>query len=198
MIKKVKKKYRCILILLLPLLTGCFNPVMVEHDSSAGFNGSFEKIKHGLPLNWYFYTPEEYGKSYKLIYDTVHVKEGKQSLKFEIQKTDTLIINKELMAPGMFGSIDAEIEKKYKVSFWIKNQGSEFNIAVGNQFFMHFSENILKTNENFTDWTYFEYEYTIPESNPSIYFGLNFLSPGTFWIDDVRLEKQTLKTKTED
>jgi hypothetical protein len=54
---------------------------------------------------------------------------------------------------------------------------------------MTYSENILKTNENFTDWTYFEHEYTIPESNPSIYFGLNFLSPGTFWIDDVQLNK---------
>lgn len=162
---------------------------MTEHDPSAGFNGSFEKTKHGLPLNWHIYTPEEYEKSYKLIFDTVHVKEGEQSLKFEIQKTDTLKFQKELMAPGMFGCIDAEIGKRYKVSFWIKNQGSEFNINVGNQFFMTYSEDILKTNENFTDWTYFEYEYTIPESNPKICFGLNFLSPGNFWIDDVRLEK---------
>jgi hypothetical protein len=186
---KTKIKYCSILFLLIPLLTGCIKPFLVEIDPSAGFNGGFEKTKHGLPLNWHIYTPEEFEKSYKLIFDTKDVKEGKQSLKFEIQKTDTLKFQKELIAPGMFGCIDAEIGKKYKVSFWIKNQGSEFNIKIGNQFFMIFSENILKTNEDFTDWTYFEYEYTVPESNPSIYFGLNFLSPGTFWIDDVRLVK---------
>jgi len=189
MIKKGIKIYPCILILLLPLLTGCFNPLMVERDSSAGFNGSFEKTKHGLPLNWYFYTSEEYGKSYKLIFDTVYVKEGEQSLKFEIQSIDTLKLHEELIAPGMFSYTDAEIGNKYKVSFWIKNLGCKFNIHIGNQFFGFFSEVILETNENLTDWTYVEYEYTIPESNPSICFGLNFLSPGIFWIDDIKIEK---------
>lgn len=190
MIKKVKKrKYRCILILLLPLLTGCYSPVMVEHDSSAGFNGSFEKTKHGLPLNWHIYTSEEYQKSYKLIFDNINVKEGNQSLRFEIHKIDTLILYEELIGPGMFSYADAEIGKKYKISFWIKNQGCKFNIHIGNQFFGFNSEDILETNENFTVWTYFEYEYTIPESNPGICFGLNFMSPGTFWIDDIRLEK---------
>lgn len=186
---KSKIKNCSILFLLVLFLIGCIKPVIVELDSSSGFNGSFEKTKHGLPLNWYIYTPEEFENSYQLIFDTINVKEGEQSLKFEIQKNDIVKFIKGLMAPGMFGCIDAEIGKKYKVSFWIKNRGSEFSINVGNQFFMFFSENILKTNENFTDWTYFEYEYTIPESNPSIYFGLNFLSPGTFWIDDVRIVK---------
>ena len=87
---KMKIKYYSILFLIISLLTGCMKPVMVELDPSAGFNGSFEKIKHGLPLNWYIYTPEEFGKSYKLIFDTKHVKEGEQSLKFEIQKNDTV------------------------------------------------------------------------------------------------------------
>ncbi len=184
-----KRKYRFILILLLPLVTACFNPVLIENDSSAGFNGSFEKTKHGLPVNWHFYTTEEFGKSYKLIFDTVYVKEGEQSLKFEILSIDTLKLHENLLSPGMFSYTDAETGNKYKVSFWIKNKGSKFNIHIGNQFFGLFSEVILETNENFTDWTYFEYEYTIPESNPKISFGLNFLSPGIFWIDDVRLEK---------
>lgn len=186
---KTKIKYRCILLLLLPLLTGCFKPVMVEQDSSVGFNGSFEKTKHGLPLNWYIYSPSEYEKSYKLVFDTTYVKEGKQSLKFEIQSVDSLKFRKELLSPGMFACVDSETGNKFKISFWIKNQGCKFNINVGNQFFMVFAEDILNTDENFTDWTYFDYEYTIPESNPIICFGLYFLSPGTFWIDDVRIEK---------
>lgn len=186
---KTKKTFRCILFLLIPLLSGCLNPLMIEEDPSAGFNGSFEKTKHGLPLNWYFYKSSDYKKSYNIFFDTVFVKEGKQSLKFEIQAVNSLEYQKELMSPGMFECIDAETGDRYKVSFWIKNQGSEFNIKIGNQFLMFFAEDILKTNENFSDWTYIEYEYTIPESNPTICFGLNFLSPGTFWIDDVKIEK---------
>ena len=92
---KTKIKYYSILFLLVPLLTACVKPFLVELDSSAGFNGSFEKIKHGLPINWHIYTPEEYQKSYKLIFDTVDAKEGKQSLKFEIQKTDSVKFIKE-------------------------------------------------------------------------------------------------------
>jgi hypothetical protein len=186
---ETKTKYSLILVLFLAMMNGCFNPVVVERDPSAGFNGGFEKTKHGLPVNWYFYTSEEYEKSYKIILDIEIAKEGKQSLRFEVLSIDTLKIHEEKLAPGMFGLTDAEIGEKYKVSFWIKNQGCEFNINVGNQFFMFFSEVILETDENFTDWTYFEYEYTIPESNPGICYGLYFLSPGTFWIDDVRLVK---------
>jgi hypothetical protein len=186
---KTKINYRCILFLLIPLFTGCFNPIIVERDPSAGFNGSFEKTKHGLPFNWHFYTSEEFEKSYQVILETESVKEGKQSLRFEILSIDTLTLHEKMLAPGMFGLIDAEIGDKYKVSFWIKNQGSKFNIHVGNQFFAVFAETMLETDENFKDWTFFEYEYIIPESNASICFGLNFLSPGVFWIDDVRINK---------
>ncbi len=186
---RTKIKYNYVLFFLLPLFTGCFNPIIVELDPSAGFNGSFEKSKHGLPLNWHFYTSEEYEQSYNVILETESAKEGKQSLKFNIKSIDTLKLHEEMLAPGMFGLTDAEIGDKYKVSFWLKNQGSKFNIHVGNQFFGLFAETILETDDNITDWTYFEYEYTIPESNPSICFGLNFISPGTFWIDDVRIEK---------
>ncbi len=186
---RTKIKYNYVLFFLLPLFTGCFNPIIVELDPSAGFNGSFEKSKHGLPLNWHFYTSEEYEQSYNVILETESAKDGKQSLKFNIKSIDTLKLHEEMQAPGMFGLTDAEIGDKYKVSFWLKNQGSKFNIHVGNQFFGLFAETIVETDENITDWTYFEYEYTIPESNASICFGLNFISPGTFWIDDVRIEK---------
>ena len=66
---KIKKKYWHILFMQILLLTGCiFNTSIVELDPSAGLNGSFEKIKHHLPLNWIIYAAADYQKNYMLSY----------------------------------------------------------------------------------------------------------------------------------
>jgi hypothetical protein len=45
-----KSVYTTFIIIL--VLSGCMRMSIYEIDSSAGFNGSFEKTKAGLPLNW--------------------------------------------------------------------------------------------------------------------------------------------------
>ena len=167
----------------------CLKPSMVEKDTSAGFNGSFEKIIHGLPANWYIYAAFAYQKTYLLSYDTVNPKEGKQSLKFEVLSVDTSNVYQSWRRPGIFETTEAQSGDQYMVSFWIKNKGCDFSIKVTSFGLGVYPENIVKTNRDFTDWTYFDYQYTIPDSSRSIRLELNIQSPGTFWIDDVRLDK---------
>lgn len=177
------------MLFLISLLYGCQHVSIAERDPSAGFNGSFEKTKHHLPLNWNIFAPSDYQKNYILSFDTLFVKEGKHSLKFEVLSVDTTRLSQESRIPGMFNTIDAKSGDEYKVSFWIKNSGCEFKIKVGVGGGVMNSKDIINTKKDFTEWTYFEQEYTVPEHFPFFHFKLNILSPGTFWIDDVRLVK---------
>lgn len=182
----MKFKHYYIIVLIIFSLSGCFKGSISEKDSSAGLNGSFEKVKFALPLNWNIYAPDGYKKTYDLVYDTIDAKEGKQSLKFEIQKVDPS--EKIYRKPGFNGWIDATAGDTYKVSFWVKNEGCEFKITIlspGNKY----PKQIIRTRENFEEWKYFEYEHTVPKPHTRIRFEVNIYTPGEFWIDDVRIEK---------
>ena len=45
------------------------------------------------------------------------------------------------------------------------------------------------SNEVANDWKLVETTYTIPTQMNRLRFELNVLSPGSFWIDDVKIEK---------
>ena len=182
----MKFRYQFICVLIIFILSGCFSPIFSEQDSSAGLNGSFEKIKFSLPLNWYIYAAEDYKKTYDLVYDTVDAQDGKQSLKFEIRKVDqsTHLFKK----PGFFGNIEATAGDKCKVSFWVKNDRCDFKITVSS-YGEKDPKPVIRTNEYFVNWKYFEYEHTVPEKSSRIKFELNIFSPGNFWIDDIKIEK---------
>ena len=185
----MKRKLKIVLALLLVanVLVACIKMSIYELDSSAGLNGSFEKTKHGLPLNWYIYAPDSYVKDYHLDFDTIDAKEGKQSLKFVIQEVDSTFL--EWKKPGFFGSIEASIGDKYNVSFWVKNSGCDFKVKVASEGNGMHSEKIIRTNDTIQNWKYYEYKYTVPEPFPNVRFEVNILSPGSFWIDDIKIEK---------
>lgn len=175
----------CFLLTLI-ILSGCFNSSISEKDSSAGLNGSFEKVKFALPLNWEIYAPDGYKKTFDLIYDTIDAKEGKQSLKFEVQKVDTS--RRNFNKPGLGGWMEATAGEKYKVGFWVKNNGCDFKITVfspGTQY----PKPVIRTRERFENWKYYEYGHTVPKQHTMIKFEVNIFSPGEFWIDDVKIEK---------
>jgi hypothetical protein len=166
-----------------------FNTSIAERDPSAGFNGSFEKIIHGLPANWTIYAASDYQKNYYLSFDTLFVKDGKQSLKFEVLSVDTSNINQAWRRPGLNNRIDGTEGDIFKVSFWIKNSGCKFKIKIGVPGSDMNSKDIINTKKDFTEWTYFEQDYTVQDHLPFFRFELNILSPGTFWIDDVQIKK---------
>ena len=45
------------IILIATVLNGCTQMSIRQKSDSAGFNGSFEIVKSGLPVNWYIYYP---------------------------------------------------------------------------------------------------------------------------------------------
>ena len=182
-----KRKIVATIVITFLILCSCNKTKISEQDPSAGFNGSFEKIKHGLPLNWNIYAPASYQKDYYLVYDENDKKHGKHSLRFDVKKV--IATQHPRKNPGMNGNIEAETGNKYKVSFWIKNKGCNFRINAGSWRPGMRQKPLIRSKEDIKEWKYFEYEYTVPDSVSNVGFELNLSSPGTFWIDDVRIEK---------
>jgi len=170
----------------------CSRSQMSEYipDKTAGMNGSFEVTKSGLPVNWLVYTPKTIPTGdYDLIIDTVEFKDGKQSLKFLVRECSA---NGGWHSPGFCNQYKADPGDTYKVSCWIKNVESEFIIRIGGisatkgQY-----DTIFRSKETINSWQFLNYTYSIPEKMDFIRFEMNIIQPGTFWIDDVKIEKNT-------
>ena len=65
------------------------------------------------------------------------------------------------------------------------------NIRIGgvSAFDGHY-ETIVKSSESTSTWKRFEHDYQMPTGKKfdRIRFEMNILQPGSFWIDDVRIE----------
>jgi hypothetical protein len=57
------------------LLAACTQSEYRE-DAGAGLNGSFETVRDGLPVNWYFYTADTAGGDFDIAIDTGVVVHG--------------------------------------------------------------------------------------------------------------------------
>jgi hypothetical protein len=175
-------------LMILVLISGCNQFSEEIRDKTAGMNGSFEITKSGLPVNWLVYTPETVPKGdFDIIIDTTEYKDGKQSLKFLVR--ECLSVG-GWWSPGFCNEYKALPGEIYKTSFWIKNHESEFFIQIGGVSANQGEyDTIVKSQETLDAWQLFEYYYTIPEKMKAIRIELNILQPGTFWIDDLKIEK---------
>jgi hypothetical protein len=175
------------------MMDGCsYNPFsIIMTDEFTGFNGSFEVVKEGMPVNWYVYKTTLDTSQTQIIYDTILPREGKQSLKLIIDSCSPV---GGWHSPGIFQEMDVDTGSVYKVSCWIRNQGCSYKLrldgfkqgcttAPAEQKWIDF-------NENIDEWKNFEYTFTFSEGRDRFRFELNILSPGTLWIDDIRIEKQ--------
>ncbi|OFX91936.1 MAG: hypothetical protein A2X05_03625 [Bacteroidetes bacterium GWE2_41_25] len=159
-------------------------------DENAGKNGSFEITKSGLPVNWILYTPKTIPTGdYDLIIDTTEYKDGKQSLKLLVRECSP---DGGWHSPGFCMQYKAEPEESYHVSFWVKNELSEFIARIGGVSATKGRyDTIVKSNETITSWQIFEYTYIIPPGMNNIRFEMNILQPGSFWIDDLKIERMS-------
>jgi hypothetical protein len=160
----------------------------IIEDESAGMNGGFEYTNSGLPVNWYFYTPTTVPDSdFEIMIDTSDFPEGKQSLKFIVRNCSPA---GGWYSPGFCNQFPADPGGTFRVSFWIKNQGSYFYIKIGgiNSSAGQY-KTIVETNEEIDPWRNFEYNYVVPEGMNEIRFEVNILKPGVFWIDDIRINR---------
>ena len=170
------------------LLGGCSRFSESIRDKTAGMNGSFEVTKSGFPVNWLVYTPKTIKTGdYDLIIDTTEYKDGKQSLKFLVRECSS---RGGWLSPGLAQEYKAIPGETYRVSFWAKNDGSEFVATVsgvsdkGGE-----DETMVRSKETMDTWQQFEKTYTIPPKMTAIRFEMNILQPGTFWIDDIKIER---------
>ncbi len=170
------------------LLSGCSRFSEEIRDSDAGMNGSFEVTESGLPVNWLLYSPKTVPTGdFDLVLDTTEYKEGSQSLKFVVRECSPA---GGRLSPGFAQEFEAAPGETYRVSFWVKNDGSEFVVGVSGVSAQEGEDvTIVQSQEAIDTWQEFEYVYTIPEKMNALRFEMNILQPGTFWIDDIRIER---------
>ena len=188
---KVNTQFFFIILVFIIITGGCNKMSEKVVDKTAGLNGSFEVSKNGLPVNWLMYTANTVPDAdFQIILDKEIFKEGKQSLKFDIKRCSPTGgwkspgFTNEFFEVGRYRG-----EGRYKLSFWVKNAGTEFSITagevaakVGNM------TTLIKEHEQIDDWQLLEYEIDVSKDR-WLRMELSILQPGTFWIDDIRIER---------
>lgn len=173
------------------LISACTKMSEHQKDPSAGLNGGFEITQNGLPVNWLMYTTNTVPDSdFEISFDKITYEEGKQSLRFDVSKCNSF---GEWRSPGFtnefFDSEKFEGKGTYKLSLWVMNDGSTFKIS-GGGVSSHEGDmkTLVETDEQIEEWRLLEFSIDVPEDR-WLRIQLNILQPGTFWIDDVRIER---------
>jgi len=187
----VRASRLALLIVLVSMLlfTACTQYSESVMDTNVGFNGSFEHVESGLPINWLVYTPKTVPTgNFELIIDSTDSKNGSKSLHFLVRECSP---NGGWHSPGICNEIDGVKGEHYMVSFWVKNSGSTFFIRVGSvSAFEGQYDTIVESNETIETWRSFEYEFIMPKDMDIIRIEISVLQPGEFWIDDIRIERK--------
>ncbi|MCA0932452.1 hypothetical protein LCM02_08315 [Lutimonas saemankumensis] len=171
-----------------------------EHvnDPYAGLNGGFEVSEKGIPVNWLMYTPNTVPSGdFEIIIDTEEFKEGKQSLKFKVTACSSA---GGRFSPGFTNQFhtdqfdadqfNADPGNTYTLSFWVKNEQSEFRVMAGGVSPKTGEMKILiQSNEEIKAWKQFEFKVPVAENFDEIRIEVNILKPGIFWIDDLQIVK---------
>ena len=180
-------KFNFLIPVCMLFLSGCMSGSISIKGDDCKMNGSFEIIKDGLPVNWNYYSPKTVPNSdFSIICDNTLFKEGKQSLKFQINKCESM---GGWHSPGFFEEFKVRPGETYKVSFWVINKGSymEAKAETGMEGNPGISESIVNIGKTFSEWQYYEHDIQIPKNNDNLRFEANILSPGTIWFDDIRI-----------
>lgn len=170
------------------VLSACGEKSETVRDEYAGMNGGFEVTRSGVPVNWIVYTPKTIPDGdYDLVVDSADYHGGKQSLRFVVREASS---DGGWRSPGFSQEFPATPGQTYKVGFWVKNQGAEFLARVGGvSAFDSEYETIVRSSDPIGSWRRFEHEYKVPLDFNKLRFELNVLRAGTFWIDDVTVER---------
>ncbi len=155
--------------------------------SSAGDNLGFEIMAADLPANWIFYQPEFC--PYIISTDTSIFKEGKQSLRFDIQSCDA---NSRVDFTGFTNEFMKSTQGgcKYRVSFWIINKGPSLRIYLNGVSAKQAGKNpvIIEDQNPHPEWYLHQSEIMVPE-DMWLRFEMQVRGEGSCWIDDVQIEK---------
>ena len=173
------------------IVAGCHQFSEMEKDPSAGLNGSFEISKNDLPVNWPMYTPNTVPDSdFEIVLDKSVFTEGSQSLRFDVNSCSagggwgSPGFTNEFFDIGKFNG-----EGTYKLSFWIKNDGTKYRVKAGGVSPLEGDmRTLVESDKQLDEWKFYEYTINVPKGR-HLRMELNVLNPGTLWIDDVQIIK---------
>lgn len=153
----------------------------------AGFNGGFEVVSQGLPVNWLFYTPKTVKEgTFTIQTDTKDFAEGKQSLKFEVQQCSA---TGGRLSPGLSKEWDVTPGATYRISFKVKSKEARIRTLIHAVSAKKSGERMSnEQNDTGGGWKTLSYTYTVPSDFSKLRFELNVLSSGVVNIDDVQVE----------
>jgi len=124
-------------------------------------------------------------------FDTTYAVDGTRSLKFVVHKVNPV---GGWRSPGLFQVSHSEEGRSYRISFWLKNRGTKIRLGITSEAGESREPRtpiieIIDAEKSGDDaWRQFVYTYNVPTNYGNIRFEINFVAPGTVWIDDVRIE----------
>lgn len=127
---------------------------------------------------------------FDVILDEEISKEGKQSLRFDVRRCSAKGGSRSPGLTNEFSQIGKYPgEGRYKVSFWIRNAGTEFAIKAGGvSATAGDMRTLIREDQNIEEWQLQEYEIEVAKDR-WLRMELNIYQPGSFWIDDIRIER---------
>jgi hypothetical protein len=140
-------------------------------------------------VNWLIYTSNTVPNSeFKIYLDTIEFIEGKQSLRFDISKCSDI---GEWHSPGFTNEFfEYKGLATYTLTSMVKNNGTKYRITAGGVREKGGEmKTLIETTEKTDGWKKLEFEVKVPEKM-WLRVQLNILTPGTFWIDDIRIYKK--------
>jgi len=173
------------------LLSRALGMSTIVRDDAAGFNGSFEVVADGLPANWHVYDRALARGDAQLAYDVSDPADGTQSLEMVVRRAEG---RGGWRDAGLFHSMDAVAGQSYRVSFALRNRDARVRVRIASEKgdFRLPHDSIVETFDpqpaGDDAWQRFEFTYVVPQGYADIRFELNVLTPGTVWVDDVRIE----------
>lgn len=164
---------------------GCDTISVRERDDTAGLNGGFEITRNGLPVNWYFYRAPLEDGSAQVRVETADRVEGMRSLRLDVQSVDTAA---RARLTGFFQVVPAQAGRTYLVSLWLKNPEAPIRLILRSERPQDASDPMIADLPPNADWQPYEYTWTVPPEYENLRIEMQPLGPGTFLLDDVRID----------
>lgn len=177
-----------LVLLALGTAPGCRPMSESIREPGAGPNGGFEVMRDGLPVNWLVYSPSTVpGARFRISLDREEVREGRQSVRFDVEECTG---SGGWRSPGLATEVPVDPGATYAVSFWVRSDGAAYRAKAGGVSAKTGRSELLAASPGGpVPWTRVDGVVGVDAAHPRLRFELNVLSPGTLWIDGVRIEK---------
>jgi hypothetical protein len=180
----------------LVLLAACASPRYIIYSRPAtAWNGSFEIVESGYPVNWSFSQSPIEQRDMILVLDRGVVHEGQQSLRVEVLRAAAgrEVFQQVWAKPSFSTRATIEPGSRYRLSFWLRDERAKVHVrwvTTSKDYQKHSRfRDVLETSLATAEWTLVEDEITAEEGEQLLELIFVVSEPGLFWCDDVRVEE---------